>query len=346
MKAKLFVVVAALVSLAACGDVVKPAAATVNGKKIPISKVSNALDKFDDTAQFDQLAQQSDPQAVKRQFQQGYLSQLIQTEIFRIEARKLGIEVTDEEVTARIEEFKQQFPSEEAFENALSQQGFTMVQLRQAVSDQLLGNKIRAKVTEGIGASEQQLRRYYETHLEKYRQTHAQHILVDKKPLAQKIAKQLQSAPKARVAKLFGSLANKYSKDTSNKTKGGDLGWTSPGQFVPEFESAMNELEVGQVSDPVKTQFGYHVIRVIDRRATPFSQVESGIQTELSGGRVDAAWQRWLVAAYKRAEIKVNPRYGELDIETQQIIEPSPASVPGVDAPDVEATEPAPSPTS
>ena len=101
------------------------------------------------------------------------------------------------------------------------------------------------------------------------RQTRIRHILV--KPseiLTETQARQRAADIKARVeaGEDFGALAREFSEDIGSATEGGDLGWTSPGQMVPEFENAADSLEVGVISDPVKTQFGWHVLEVLDRR--------------------------------------------------------------------------------
>ncbi len=82
----------------------------------------------------------------------------------------------------------------------------------------------------------------------------ASHILVKDKALAQKIATE------AKAGANFAMLARKYSTCPS-KSKGGDLGWFKPGQMVPPFENAVKKLAYNRISDPVRTQFGYHIIK-------------------------------------------------------------------------------------
>ncbi len=100
-------------------------------------------------------------------------------------------------------------------------------------------------------------------------QTHVRHILV--KPseiMTEQQALQLVTDLKARVnaGADFAELAREYSEDIGSAQEGGDLGWTSPGQMVPEFEKAMAQTEVGSISDPVQSQFGWHIIEVLERR--------------------------------------------------------------------------------
>jgi peptidyl-prolyl cis-trans isomerase SurA len=100
-------------------------------------------------------------------------------------------------------------------------------------------------------------------------QTHARHILI--KPseiLGDDEARALAAELKTRVlaGEDFGELAREYSEDIGSATEGGDLGWTNPGQMVPEFENTMASTATGEISDPVRSEFGWHIIEVLDRR--------------------------------------------------------------------------------
>ncbi len=100
-------------------------------------------------------------------------------------------------------------------------------------------------------------------------QTHVRHILIKSSEImTDQQARQLVGDLKARAeaGTDFGELAKEYSEDIGSAQEGGDLGWTSPGQMVPEFEAMMKKTPVGSISAPVKSQFGWHVIEVLDRR--------------------------------------------------------------------------------
>ncbi|MCG6933292.1 MAG: peptidylprolyl isomerase [Gallionella sp.] len=108
----------------------------------------------------------------------------------------------------------------------------------------------------------------------------ARHILVDKEALAKTIIAKLKKNPK-----LFDSLARQYSKDPGSKSKGGELGWFDPRGMVPEFGAAVAKLKKGKFTlEPVKTQFGYHVILLEDTRAKEaptFEQVKPQLAKQL-----------------------------------------------------------------
>lgn len=99
--------------------------------------------------------------------------------------------------------------------------------------------------------------------------THVRHILLkpDASMLPEDAKKQVNNIfQQLKSGKDFATMAKQYSLDTASATKGGDLGWVTPGELVPEFEKTMNKLSLNQVSQPVKTQFGWHLIEVLGRK--------------------------------------------------------------------------------
>ena len=328
----------ALCAGSACGTLFSPAAAVVDGTKITIGEVEAAFDQFATSEQYEQLAAQGDPKAIQRQFQQLYLTRLVRRMVFEPRAEELGVTVSAGEVDERIERIKSGFPSEEEFETALSGQGLDLAQLREFVSDRLLEQRLRAEITEDVAPSEAEIRAYYEENIDLYAETRVSHILVDDEALAQRLSDRLQSFPARRPNRLFSSLARKHSRDRQSKAEGGDLGYFTSGRYPGEFEDAVGEMEPGDISDPIRTDLGYHVIHLTDRRTQPYEDVRDTI-AELIGSPVqDEAWTNWVLDAYDDADVKVNPRYGELDLDTQQIINVSNETAPGT------APEEAPTP--
>ncbi|MEJ2533504.1 MAG: peptidylprolyl isomerase [Halioglobus sp.] len=106
-------------------------------------------------------------------------------------------------------------------------------------------------------------------------QTKVRHILVKPSEImtdeqARKLVAELKA--RAEAGEDFADLARQYSEDIGSAQEGGDLGWTNPGQMVPEFEQAMAATKVGQISEPVRTQFGWHILQVLDRRKQDMTQ--------------------------------------------------------------------------
>ncbi len=131
------------------------------------------------------------------------------------------------------------------------------------------------------------------------KQTHARHILIRLNEIvSESDALQRLSDIKRRVelgGENFSELARQYSDDAS-AAKGGDLGWLSPGDTVPEFERAMDDLQPGQISDPVRTAFGFHLITVIERRDEDLSEERQRLMARqaIRLRKADAAYQDWI----------------------------------------------------
>ncbi|MBK6324225.1 MAG: peptidylprolyl isomerase [Burkholderiales bacterium] len=129
-------------------------------------------------------------------------------------------------------------------------------------------------------------------------QTHARHILLRLGPqLTQAAAMARLTDFKKRIesgSTTFQALARENSQDGS-ATQGGDLGWASPGTFVPEFEEPMNRLADGQISAPVVSRFGVHLIQALERRRTELSprEVRESIRAQLRASRYEAAFTAW-----------------------------------------------------
>ena len=138
-------------------------------------------------------------------------------------------------------------------------------------------------------------------------QTHARHILIKTSELvSESEAKRRLVGLKERIkhGAEFAELARLHSNDLS-AAKGGDLGWLSPGDTVPEFERAMNSLKPGEVGEPVKSPFGWHLIQVIERRMdTSKERVRQSARMALRERKADEAYQDWLRQMRDRAYVE------------------------------------------
>jgi len=134
--------------------------------------------------------------------------------------------------------------------------------------------------------------RYFEEHGEDYDEICASHILVETREDADALSAELDDGAE------FAELAEASSDDTQSAAEGGDLGCQRRGTFVPPFEEAAYSLEVGEVSAPVRTEFGYHLILLDDRNPTDLEGQEQLVQSDL------------IEALTEEADVDVNPRYG------------------------------------
>jgi foldase protein PrsA len=231
------------------------------------------------------------------------------------EAKKLGVNVTDKDVSDRLDQIKQQYygsqpgqppPSkkeiEKRYQAALKQQGFTDQQVRAGIKLSLIREKVQGKVTKDLKVSDSQITDYYNKHKSEY-QTPAQpesrdvaHILVKKKALADQLYAQLQKNPKK-----FAKLAKQYSKDPTSAQNGGVLaGGDVKGRFVKPFEAVAFKLKTHEISKPVKSKFGWHIIEALGpvkaataAKPTPLSQVKEAIRQTLLQNEKTQKIQGW-----------------------------------------------------
>lgn len=221
---------------------------------------------------------------------------LIQRAEFQQEADNMGIKVTSDQVDKRIQQLKKQFygGSDARYKKALTQQGLTEDQAKDEVRAQIISEELFKKVTADVKVSPAAVKAYYTSHKSQYGQPETRqvrHILVQKKALADSIYAQLKSGAN------FATLAKKYSKDPGSASNGGKL-TISKGQTVPQFDKVAFELKKGELSQPVKTQYGYHVIQALSAikpaQSTPFAKVESSIKQQLEQQRKNDEMTKWV----------------------------------------------------
>jgi peptidyl-prolyl cis-trans isomerase SurA len=146
-------------------------------------------------------------------------------------------------------------------------------------------------------------------------QTHARHILIKlSEVVSEKDGKLKMDAIKERLdnGEKFEVLARQYSED-GTASNGGDLNWLNPGDTVPQFEKAMNELAIGQISEPVRSPFGWHIIQVLERRKQDMSKEAARLKArqEIRARKADEAYQDWLRELRDRAfvELKLEDKF-------------------------------------
>ena len=166
------------------------------------------------------------------------------------------------------------------------------------------------------------LQTYYAAHQDEFESVCAAHILVATKAEADKIEKTLASAKDKAVA--FADAAKKESTDTGSGEKGGDLGCAAPAGYVAEFKEAVRTQKIGVIGPPVKSQFGYHIIRVDSRtEAKPLAEVKEQVREAVAGSG-QSGFNDFLSKASAKAKVEINPRYGSFDRtgDSPQVVPP------------------------
>ncbi|MGV2941922.1 peptidylprolyl isomerase [Mesobacillus sp. LC4] len=200
--------------------------------------------------------------------------ELIQKLVY-IQILKGKYEVSDKEVNQRLDEIKDQVGDKEAYTMFLQKQGFkNEEELKDHIEQSLYFFKA---TTEGIKVTEKQIKDYYEQHTDQYTEVRTSHILVNDESTAKEISNELKKGTD------FAELAKNQSTDQVSAAEGGDLGYLSGAsqEMDPTFLAAAMKLKKGEVSEPVKTIFGYHLIKVTDIKETPLSQVKDQIKQTL-----------------------------------------------------------------
>jgi parvulin-like peptidyl-prolyl isomerase len=221
---------------------------------------------------------------------------LVQQAEVEEQAKKLGVDISDEKVDKEIARYKKQFygGSDERYEKAVKQQGLTDAQARDAIRQQLVSQALFKKVTGDVKVTDADIKEYYNTHKTQYVQPESRevrHILVTKKALADSLYQQLKGGAN------FAKLAKQYSKDPGSAANGGKL-TVSKGQTVPQFDKTAFSLKTGQISQPVHTQYGYHIIQALSgvkaATTTKIDQVRPSIRQQLEQQKKNDKITKWL----------------------------------------------------
>ncbi|HWF84465.1 MAG TPA: peptidylprolyl isomerase, partial [Vicinamibacterales bacterium] len=205
----------------------------------------------------------------------GLIDQLVAFHVLSQEAHARKLDATDTDVQARMGQFKGGFPDEQAFQKALSAQGMTLDQLQKQTRMGLEVSKVLdAEVNSKIAVQDADVDTFYKENTERFKQgetVHASHILISVPQGADAATKQAARVKAQQVLKQvkaggdFAALAKANSQDGSAQN-GGDLGFFPKGQMEPTFEQTAFALKPGTTSGLVETPFGFHIIKVLERR--------------------------------------------------------------------------------
>ena len=210
------------------------------------------------------------------------LEGMIVEELLVQEAEKMGITATDEDVDEFVQQFLETYEmTEENLTKSLEEENTTLEEVKESFKKNMIINSLLSKeITSQINVSGDEVRAYYDENSDQFgqpEQVKASHILVPTREEAESLRN------KALGGADFAELAEEESRCPSSDN-GGDLGWFGRGQMVKEFEDAAFALKVGHISDIVETQFGFHIIKLDDRKEQeiqPFESVKDAIAQSL-----------------------------------------------------------------
>jgi peptidyl-prolyl cis-trans isomerase C len=244
------------------------------------------------------------------------LDNLIDAEVLYQQSQKEGVKVDDQVINEQIETIKKRFPDEAAYKKALEGMDFSEKEIRAEIQrslaiNQLLDTNVRQKIT----VTEEESKKYYDNNPNLFKQPEqakASHILIKVAPDAEE-SKKIQARKKietvqkkVRQGEDFGLLAKANSEGPTAQREG-DLGYFSRSQMVKPFEDAAFALNVGEVSGIVETQFGYHLIKLTDKKAArtiPYKEVQLRLEQNLKREKEKTEIQGYIENLKKSAKIK------------------------------------------
>ena len=242
------------------------------------------------------------------------LDELINEKLMLMEAKRIGIAITDGQIESELSNLKKKLNPAANFESLLAQEKLTREEFREKLREQLLLRKVveiqlRGKVNI---PSEEEARQFFEKNSESFREPES--IAVSE--IVVKVegeAKWLEAAKKIediheRLLKGedFAALAKQYSYAPSS-SRGGSLGFINLGELLPEFENAISTLKVGETSSIIKTKTGFHIIRLESRKKAyqkQFANVRKKIESQLYRLRMEQALREWVKELQEKAYIK------------------------------------------
>lgn len=257
-----------------------------------VAKVNDS--EITKTELYDYLVEQGGEQA---------LDALISEKIVDSEIEKQNIQVSNEEIDENLAEMQEYYGGEEELNNAIASYGYTLDDIKDNIEINLQLEKILEPYIE---ISDEDINAYFEENkesLNEVEQVKASHILVETKVLADEVITKLNAGGD------FAELAKEYSIDTSNSGNGGDLGYFARGRMVPEFEEVAFSTDIGKTSDPVESEFGFHIIKVEDKKEAKEANLEDlkeDIKKTLFQNEMGTAYNTWYTEKLEEYKITKN----------------------------------------
>ena len=286
--------------------------ARVNGETITRPEFEEAIGALEQRNQAPVPPDQRD--AVYR----GVLDQLVGLKLLSQEVAAKKIAVPEADVDAQMAQMRTQFPSEDVFNQALKAQNKTLAMVKADARRSMAITRMLEVALEGkVAVSPEQAQKFYDENPDQFKrpeQVRASHILIGTQENADVAAKAAAKRKAEGVLKQlksggdFAALAKENSQDPGSAVKGGDLGLFSRGQMVGPFDQVAFTLAPGATSDLVETQFGYHIIRVVEKKeagAVPLDEVRPQLEQFLQNQNRQREMTSYVAALKARGKVEV-----------------------------------------
>ena len=295
--------------------VVDRVVAVVNQEIITLSEVEKWTNPLkQEIVAKDRLEKQDRVEMICRQV----LEKLIEEKLIDQEVKKSGIKISSKEIEATLEEIKRRNAiTQEGLEKALAVEGLTLETYKEQIGKSLQRKKLiswSVKVEARDG--EKELREFYQKNMDRYRTNETyrpSHILfaIPKEATPEEMDEIRRKAKKVleriKGGEDFGEMALLYSEDASSKNRG-DLGYFKKGEILPAFERETLRLKVGEVSGIVRSEFGFHIIKLLDRKGMdpfPFEEVQERVKADYYESEMEKAFKQYISTLKEKAVIEI-----------------------------------------
>jgi len=314
-KIKIIIILTAIIALsvsAQAATTVNKVVAVVNDEVITQQDLDQLLAVL--YAQYSQEYKGDELLQKMEDVKKDILNQVIEDKLVLSRAKELGIKVADAEIDERLDYVRKGFPTEEEFYKTLETQGITIANLKDRYTDQLMMKKlVDYEVKSKISVLPSETSNYYEKHGDQFMekaQYRVKNILIKAKDEAAFELARIEMDNiynKLKAGEDFDALAKQYSQGP-NADKGGDIGYIEKGQMLETLDNAIFKLKSGEISEPVKSEIGYHLFKVEDikyGKPTGLEEAQKDIEMTLFQDKFKVMVSEWLSNLKKKAYISI-----------------------------------------
>ena len=254
-----------------------------------------------------------------QEIRQQVLADLIDEELFYQEAKRRKIKIPSSELDQFVQMMKKGYPSEKIFKEELKKTDISYKEWVRKLKRRLMIKKLRQQeITAKVKVTDQDVEQYYNNNKKKFiipERLHLLHILISVDPGGMKAGwqegqkKAEEIYQRIKKGEDFKEIAKQYSDDKSSNKEGGDIGWLHVGQLLPELDSAAKKMKIGEVSKPIRTIYGYHIIKLVDKapgKQLNFSEInQESLKQKLLEKRIKERTQAFLAELKANADIRI-----------------------------------------